>query len=75
MYTTFERIGIMNGLNKLVCPFIRPMEHNLVESRLCLEDREEPNIEMCLRRIKEMETLVRKLDEERKKWEMSLKDE
>jgi hypothetical protein len=71
-FTLTERLGIKNGLNRIVCPVVRSMESELVEIRLCLENREVPNVEMCLRRVKRVEELVRKLDCERVKWNQEI---
>jgi hypothetical protein len=70
-YTTFEKIGIRNGLNKVVGPFIEKMRGELMEGRMSL-DREEPNVELCLRRIRQMEKLVYQLEQEQEKWNMEL---
>jgi hypothetical protein len=66
-YSTFEKIGIRNEVNKVVCPFVEQMERVMVELRLSL-DREEPNVEMGLRRVEEMKKLVGKLESNRRKW-------
>jgi hypothetical protein len=66
-YTTFEKIGIRNEVNKILCPFIEQIERVVVELRLSL-DREEPNVVMGLRRVEEMGKLVGKLELNRKKW-------
>lgn len=66
-YSTFEKIGIRNEVNKVVCPFVEQMERVIVELRLSL-DREEPNVEMGLRRVEEMKKLVGKLESNRRKW-------
>ena len=66
-YSTFEKIGIRNEVNKVVCPFVEQMERVMVELRLSL-DREEPNVEMGLRRVEEMKKLVGKLESDRRKW-------
>jgi hypothetical protein len=66
-YTTFEKIGIRNEVNKILCPFVEQMERVMVELRLSL-DREEPNVRMGLRRVEEMSKLIGKLELSRKKW-------
>ena len=66
-YSTFEKIGIRNEVNKVVSPFVEQMERVMVELRLSL-DREEPNVEMGLRRVEEMKKLVGKLESNRRKW-------
>ena len=66
-YSTFEKIGIRNEVNKILCPFVEQMERVMVELRLSL-DREEPNVEMGLRRVEEMKKLVGKLESNRRKW-------
>lgn len=66
-YTVFEKIGIRNEVNKLVCPFVEEMERTMVELRLSL-DREEPNVRMGLRRVEEMSKLIGKLELSRRKW-------
>ena len=68
-YSTFEKIGIRNEVNKVVCPFVEQMERVMVELRLSL-DREEPNVEMGLRRVEEMKKLVGKLESNRRKWNL-----
>lgn len=66
-YSTFEKIGIRNEVNRIVCPFIEQIERVVVELRLSL-DREEPNVVMGLRRVEEMSKLIGKLELNRKKW-------
>ena len=66
-YSTFEKIGIRNEVNKVVCPFVEQMERVMVELRLSL-DREEPNVEMGLRRVEEMSRLIGRLELDRRKW-------
>ena len=66
-YSTFEKIGIRNEVNKVVCPFVEQMERVMVELRLSL-DREEPNVVMGLRRVEEMKKLVGELESNRRKW-------
>ena len=66
-YSTFEKIGIRNEVNKIICPFVKDIERTIVEIKLSL-DREEPNVEMSLRRVGELENLVRKLEERRMSW-------
>ena len=66
-YSTFEKIGIRNEVNKILCPFVEQMERVMVELRLSL-DREEPNVVMGLRRVEEMGKLIGKLELNRKKW-------
>ena len=70
-YTPFERLGVRNGLNKVVCPFVEGARSNLVEAKLCL-DRPEPNVAMALRRLKNLETLVENLEAARTKWNEEL---
>ena len=66
-YTTFEKIGIRNEVNRVVCPFVEQMERVLVELKLSL-DREEPNVKMGLRRVEEMSRLIGRLELDRRKW-------
>jgi len=70
-YTTFEKIGIRNEVNRLVCPFVEQMKCVLVELKLSL-GREEPNVVMGLRRVEEMTKLVGKLEMKRREWNQNL---
>ncbi len=70
--TPFEKIGIRNGLNKVICPFVLRMGRDIVEARLCLENRDTPNVEMCLRRLRDLEKLVDGLEKERIRWNEEL---
>lgn len=71
-YTPFERLGVRNGLNRVVGPFVSRMEQELTEAILSIKDREVPNVDLCLRRLEMISKLLSEVKGEQQKWNEEL---
>ncbi len=67
-YTPFERLGVRNGLNRVVSPFVEKIEQELIEATLSIKDREVPNVDLCLRRLERISKLLFEMKREQMKW-------